>query len=328
MAEAAVVRVTAKDCGAGFFALVLYALNQLIWAEEHRRAPHVFFGERCRDGRLNRYFSRERGVNMWEYYFYPVSEARSTPSTFQLPAKELFRLHHLSPSSIQTYPHGIYRNLKTPRWRYDEAWHWRMRLTASRIISKYVRLKPGPLRTARTFYEEHVLSRGNTQSILGVHLRGTDKVRNIGGRILPPAEYYPLIDLYLARRPSTTILIATDSPKFLTEMEGRYRGRIVAYSALRSDINAFADRSMTDNFKKGEDALVDSLLLSCSNFLLKPASALSEFSVYFNTALHNHSIELQYEVGALAPAEIMDFHFASERDSIRGFERCAPVMRK
>ena len=45
------LRVTAKDCGAGFFALLIYALNQLIYAESHGYAAHVDFGERCRDGR-------------------------------------------------------------------------------------------------------------------------------------------------------------------------------------------------------------------------------------------------------------------------------------
>ena len=38
-----VLRVTAKDCGAGFFALALYAINQIIWADDHGYAPHVFF---------------------------------------------------------------------------------------------------------------------------------------------------------------------------------------------------------------------------------------------------------------------------------------------
>ena len=148
-----VLRVTAKDCGAGFFALALYAINQIIWAEDHGYAPHVYFGERCRDGRLNRYYSADRGDNMWEYYFYPVSNTTSTSSSFQLTSRELFRLHHTSRASVQTYPHGVHRGLKLPHWRYDEIWHRQMRFTANRILSRYVRLRPEPLQVTRAFYE-------------------------------------------------------------------------------------------------------------------------------------------------------------------------------
>ena len=54
--SAGVLRVTAKDCGAGFFALMVYAVNQLIWADHHGYAAYVDFGQRCRNGRLNRYY--------------------------------------------------------------------------------------------------------------------------------------------------------------------------------------------------------------------------------------------------------------------------------
>lgn len=322
---ACVLRVTAKDCGAGFFALMLYALNQIIWAERRGHTPYVSFGARCRDGRLNRYYEGGRGSNMWEYYFEQVSAAVSTERDMILSQRQLFSLHHLSVESIQTYPHGVHRKLKLPVWRYDEQWHWRMRSEASRVLRRYVRIRPEPLRAAQAFYRERVLAAG-ARSLLGVHMRGTDKKSNIGGRIVRPSEYYPLIDRYLERRPDALLLVATDSPAFLRDVEQRYRGRIAVYSALRSDVNVFADASVADNYKKGEDALVDSLLLSCANFLIKPASALSEFSVYFNPGLHNHTIEMQYQVGAPPPADVMAQHFGTARDAARGAERCAQAM--
>ena len=102
--------------------------------------------------------------------------------------------------------------------------------------------------------------------------------------------------------------------------------RLVAYEALRSERNAFADADVADNYKKGEDALVDALLLSCANFLIKPASALSEFAVYFNPDLHNHTLELQYELGAPEPAAAFARHFESARDRERGVARCSSVL--
>lgn len=324
------LRITAKDCGAGFFALLVYAMNQIIWAEANGFAPVVSFGERCRDGRLNRYYDALRGKNVWDYFLWPAAPGvTATLSDRQLSVKQLFNLHHLSTDSVQTYPHGVYRHLKVPRWRFDEGWHRLMRNRASRVISRYMRLRAPPLQSVRAFYQHRVLVKGLDRPLLGLHLRGTDKLRNIGGRIVRPDEYRPLIRHYLRRRPDALLLLATDSPSFLEEMKKEYGDdRLVVYDALRSERNAFADKRLTDTYKKGEDALVDALALSCSNFLIKPASALSEFSTYFNAELHNHTYEIQYEAGLPDPLAALDAHLQSPRDGLRGWARCAEAMRK
>ena len=163
--------------------------------------------------------------------------------------------------------------------------------------------------------------------MLGLHIRGTDKLSNVGGRIIKPEEYAPLVALYLRRRPDALIYVATDSPRFVAEMRDEHGERLVAYDALRSERNAFADASVSDNYKKGEDSLIESPMLSCSNFVMKPASALSEFAVYFNPRLHNHTLELQYEAGRPDPSAELDAHWGSERDRERGMARCAHAMR-
>ena len=326
VAKDRMLRIVPKDCGAGFFALVLYALNQLIWADENNYLAHVDFGPTCPDGRPNRYFDREHGPNMWTYFFRPVWEnVGAGPKDLQLSNKELFNMHHMSTSSIQTYPHGVHRHLKIPKWRYDEAWHFQMRTKAYRILTKYVRIQPKVLAVAQTFYQRQVVARG-ARPLLGLHIRGTDKIRNVGGRIVPPMEYLPLVTAFLQQRPDALIYLATDSPAFLQEMQKVHGDRLVVYEALRSNRNAFADTSLSDNYKKGEDALVEALLLSCANFLIKPASALSEFAAYFNPALHNHTIEMQYAVGHPEPAEVFAAHFASPRDGLRGPARCPGVF--
>ncbi len=128
-AAAPVLRVTAKDCGAGFFAFMLYALNQLIWADSHGYVSRIAFGEKCRDGRPNRYYSRAHGENVWEYFFHPVSAAKESESSREtlLSIRQLYALHHTDRASVQCYPHGVHRHLKVPRWRYDELWLREMR---------------------------------------------------------------------------------------------------------------------------------------------------------------------------------------------------------
>ena len=233
------LRIVAKDCGAGFFALLLYAVNQLIWAEGEAkgRKSRVEFGRRCQDGRPNRYYDGAKGPNVWEYYFEPVSDAGPAGNELVLDAKQQFHLHHMAPESVQTYPHGVHRHLKVPNWVYDEAWHLQvtdrrgthllvdhhhlthrpplpplqMRSQASRILTEHVHIRPAILRKAATFYATAILGRStsslhheptaaeraagvaagaaDTRPLLGVHVLGTDKIRNVGGRIIKPAEY-------------------------------------------------------------------------------------------------------------------------------------------
>jgi len=59
-------------------------------------------------------------------------------------------------------------------------------------------------------------------------------------------------------------------------------------------VNAFLDTSIKDNYRKGEDVLIDTLLLSRVDFLLKCSSSVGEFAIYFNPALSQRSIDLQY----------------------------------
>ncbi len=320
----AAIRAVAKDCGAGFFAQVLYILNQVIYAEERGLRTVAHLPRTCLDRRPNRYFDQARGENVWEYYFEPLQPQPTLPASRVLDRKLLYELHHNARSSVFTYPHGIHRAMKAPKWRYDEAWYRTMRARASAVLQAHVRIKPHVLSRVRAFYDEHLARR----HMLGVHMRGTDKLKMHGGRVLKPPEYAPLIARYLRAHPQARIYLATDSPAFLREVREAHGEAIVSYDALRSEKNAFQDRSVPDNYKKGEDALVEALLLSCSSFLLKPASALSEFAVYFNPALHNHTVEMQFELGHAPWAEAMQAHLGSARDGVRGRERCAPLLRE
>ena len=124
------------------------------------------------------------------------------------------------------------------------------------------------------------------------------------------------------------------------------------YDALRSERNAFADSSLTDNYRKGEDALVEALILSCcqlpgeagthraasrtahtSSSLPRSPSASRDYrrppspnSVYFSPSLHTHTIELQYEVGRPLQRNALRASVGGARDAARGAERCPPFL--
>jgi hypothetical protein len=147
--------------------------------------------------------------------------------------------------------------------------------------------------------------------VLGVHLRGTDKGKYLAsaasGRPVPPREYEPYVDAFLRSHPNGTVFVATDSPTFLAEVKTRWLQRWPnapfrwREDVLRSEANAAFDRGGVvrgaeppSNARKGEEVLIDALLLSRCDWLLHSASGVAEFAIYWNLKLHRRSVHLQY----------------------------------
>ena len=90
------------------------------------------------------------------------------------------------------------------RLRYDEQWHLRMRQQAHATLARHVHIKRGVLEVAQSSYCANVLVRDD-RPLLDRHMRGTDKIRSVGGRIVPPSEYRPLVAQYLKAQPTALV---------------------------------------------------------------------------------------------------------------------------
>ena len=261
-----VLRIRMNHGSAGFFAYVLFALNQLLLCRKHGVLPFVDFG-RCTvnghdhfaSGGRNLYHSANHsashGSNMWDYYFEPVSVYREGAPGYEvrtLPSKMLWRLHHTNRKSIFAHYYGAFAD---KRHGYDAAWFRTMRYRAHSVLSQYVRVRRHIQDKVDSFWTTHMRGR----PVLGVHVRGTDKQSEIAGDVVPPQHYVPHIERFLALNLNASIFVATDSPAFLSWLRNRYPAQLVARSALRSERNAFLDSSLTDTYRKGEDVLIGQL---------------------------------------------------------------------
>ncbi len=282
-----------NHCNAGFFAQVQFALNQIQYAERHGLVPVVEFGSDSVDG-PNAFYEEAAGPNVWEYYFEPIggvapAEARRAASQgegriWALDYWELWRLHWHDPRSVFTYPYGYYERVRDRASRPDERWWRDQRAKGRDLVARHVRVRPEILAKVDAFQTARF-----TPHMLGVHARGTDKGDTGTGaalaRVVPPEEYFPLIDRHLADHPDDRIFFATDQRQFVERMRERYGDRLVTYDSQRSDstVNVFQQLAPAGrgNRAKGEDVLIDALLLSRCDALLKCTSAVGEFAQYF-----------------------------------------------
>ena len=98
----------------------------------------------------------------------------------------------------------------------------------------------------------------------------------------------------MERKPGK-IFLATDDPTYFKIFKAKYPSLFHLEDILRHQNNIFLHTDEKNNYKKGLDVLMDCLCLSKCDFLLRGSSAVSEFAVYFNTKLHHHSLNLQYD---------------------------------
>ncbi len=117
--------------------------------------------------------------------------------------------------------------------------------------------------------------------VIGIHYRGTDKVEKEAVRV--PYEYVASqVDRQDA---SAQLFVAADEAAFLAYMVEHFGDRVFFLDALRSDdgapIHSMAG-SQGLGYRAGEDALIDCLLLSRCQRLLRTDSNLSKACSVFN----------------------------------------------
>ena len=298
--------------GHGLFALVERVLNQLHFAKKRGLEPSVHLGEHtfmepqaCEFGRQP-YFDAPRGANVWEYWFVQPGQYALGAAT----VKDGRPVRSLQVASVETvtvagpvqiYASGGPRAMTAALQRHRAAAHEFVGDGGAALVRPHIRA------AADAAFAPW---RARSSHIVGAHVRGTDKVV----RPKVPAEaYFPLLDAYVAAHDDALIFVATDDRRYMRMLLERYgdgtaaggSGRVVYYRRAAAQgatarvlpgydgQGAIGDRSLPP-YEKGEDVLVDALLLSKADFLLKTASGVAEFAMWAAPALGARYLDLQY----------------------------------
>lgn len=150
---------------------------------------------------------------------------------------------------------------------------------ASELIQKYLRIQDDIQGEVDDFCAQQFQGR----KILGVHYRGTDKHTEAGA--VTQAKVEENIRYYLQNNPDIeAVFISTDAAEFLKEIEKSSIGKPILYrnDTFRSTDNVAIHFSGQNRYDINRDALVNCLLLSRCDALIKSASILSAWSVLFH----------------------------------------------
>jgi hypothetical protein len=157
---------------------------------------------------------------------------------------------------------------------------------AAGLIAKYIRIKQDVIDEVNSFCTAYF---GN--NVLGLHYRGTDKEGEA-----PRVDWEKVtrnVQYYLRNSHKTDcVFISSDEIDFIHYIEKQINKQFSKVSIIYRDDKyrshtgrRLHGRFQGDNYHKGRDALVNSLLLSRCDVLMKTASYLSGLSKIFNPEL-------------------------------------------
>jgi hypothetical protein len=219
------------------------------WARQYA-GVHVDFAQGL-------YCDPRFGANWWEYYFEPICTGSTS-------------------DAIGSVANRFQRDFFTSRGE---------RLSRRRgfeLIERYIRPKPH----IRDKVEAYVREFFQDVFVVGIHYRGTDKYKEA-----PVVPYERVCAAVLdaiktAGSARYKLFLATDEQAFLDYMRNLYPGVLLFREMFRSVDGRPIDVVNEDrNHKKGEDAVIDCLLLSRVNLLIRTASSLSQCSTFLNPTM-------------------------------------------
>ncbi len=211
------------------------------------------------------YWEPALGANWWNYFFETINIGKNNEAN-----KRIFTVqeHCLFVGDITA---------KLSKERITE------------LLHKYVHVKPHILEKVNSFCAKNLCG----HHVVGIHYRGTDKITEV------PLISYDKIqqaftnvydNLSTAEQKNIIVYIATDDNLFLNYMLESLSVPIIYNDFVRSDDNHAVHWGCDDKYKsiyqKGEEALLDCLVLSKCAILIRTSSCLSFMAEYFNLVDH------------------------------------------
>lgn len=199
------------------------------------------------------YYEQSKGLNWWNYYFEPIKLIRSNTE------QEV-----LSSGLHGHFALTTYNDLSIDR--------------IHALVKKYIHVKKEIKREINLFAAKYF----RDNFVIGVHYRGTDKWSE-APKVAYEHVYHVIMDTikkYKAKK--FVVFLATDEQGMLDFLRSKFKNRLVYTKSIRSTNGQPTHYTSNENFKKGKEAVVDCLLLSKCQFLIRTSSNLSLCSTYFS----------------------------------------------
>ncbi len=264
-------------------ALLLYAMNGIRAAEKEGRIPVINFEPECN----YRFYAPERGENIWDYYFEPPEGITYAKFLSLLKQNEIHRsqarwlsaaestwMHSNAPDRIATFWNE--RQIRSAEEFFKDR-----RREARCVAAKYIRAT-AEIRKQLEELDSRVRT-GLPRPQIGVHIRGTDLNYT---EPVATNKYFREIRKLVAENNwnEFSIYLATDQQQFVEEFCREFGTQCVATQDCTRGSGSIAPFKLNSlsPWKKGQEALLDLLMMSQSDVLVKGPAGLGEGATWFS----------------------------------------------
>ena len=264
----------------GLFAVVFQALGVLDSAKNGEHVSVVMDGK-------SPYYDPARGGNPWYYYF-------AQPSRF-MPE---YVLKDAERGNIPNIRHDAFTECSGTFSFRGGTMDWEPKVVARcrDLCQKYIRIHPAILKKADDFWSAKVGKR----TVAGIQVRGTDLWTTGHGHGQAPIDIWHCFkELDKELEKYELAYLVTDEARTLEMFKARYGGRLIHYDDV-----AFSKTGMAihhdpkiNGYKRGEDVVVESVLLSKCDYILAMSSNIARFATIYNPRARYRFIDrhIKYE---------------------------------
>lgn len=194
----------------GFFALVRWVLDALYFCDCYSLYPYIRFPSK------NLYYDPEMPaeLNTFDYYFQqPFSDTDIRPASY----KTTIQYHSRNGLKAEAFNEGV--SYHTTNAYIEEM---------ARIWKKYLRFNESTQKNIESVLKKRSID----ESVLGIHIRGTDYKLNCKNHpcYIAPSEYYEHIDLAFEKHHFQKLYIATDDSDILSDFVKQYGSQNVLFA--------------------------------------------------------------------------------------------------
>lgn len=274
-----------KSWGCGFWSDVDHVMGQLLAAELTSRIPVIYWGP-------NSLYAESFQSNAFDLYFMPVSNytVRDIAREGYTYYPPIWNSKNIMVEDIDKIT-WLHRNLGDmmrsdanvvvsdvhyfvrPLMPYIPSGHWAYGMTAHEIyrglFDKYLKPKPDIEQEIAAFYDQHLKQE---HPLLGVHIRGGDKVREVADLAQLNRKYHAEINKFILKFKINKILLLTDCDDIVTEFQSQYGDMLVFTECRRSQLNDTTNaahlQEYTEKRRKGIEIIKDTYLAAKCDFFI------------------------------------------------------------
>ncbi len=263
----------------GFSAFLIYVLNGVRKARELNAIPVIDFNAK----NVPYFHEASKGENVWAYFFESISsfelnDVLEWRKSGQITEDQIAYLdlaqagkdHQNDPNRLATF------------WAWEKPRDKRAWMNTKRALGRtYVQEFIRPKENIKSKVDDFISAHFKADYIIGVHIRGTDFCYANPTSL---ESYFREIAALLREneKQEYRIFLATDQEQYVEAFKQQHGEKVLCWDAVRSDNHICPVRfDHVSGYKKGEDVLIDMLLLSSCHHVIKGAAAVGELALWF-----------------------------------------------